>query len=111
VTGAIRQPMVERHEEANVHHSTRGTQTEGRGASWGGGGPIGVPCYPHPANCEYAPKRFAAVTTRDLKVVTAANRLASRSKLKWRAPGSGIKVSFLRWLPADWVAVVSPRSS
>jgi hypothetical protein len=41
-----------------------------------------------------------------LQAAPSANRLASRSKLpSWSAPGSGIKVSFLRWLPADWVAV------
>jgi hypothetical protein len=28
-----------------------------------------------------------------------------KNSRKWSAPGSGIKVSFLRWLPADWVAV------
>jgi hypothetical protein len=27
------------------------------------------------------------------------------------APGSGIKVSFLRWLPADWVGVGSMQAA
>jgi hypothetical protein len=30
---------------------------------------------------------------------------ADQNSRKWSAPGSGIKVSFLRWLPADWVGV------
>eukprot|EP01047_Picozoa_sp_COSAG01_P012170 COSAG01_NODE_542_length_15693_cov_13.246253_14_plen_91_part_00 len=44
----------------------------------------------------------------NLRIPPEPGALHFREAPKWSAPGSGIKVSFLRrWLPADWVGVAA----